>query len=176
VKIERFGRVAGALLGFLAVAGSMVGCQRDADAMRDMLRAREAAWRRDVEALGREQSEVRRLLDSAPSASNPDLVGARRRLAAQLDSNRQSLVDLEIGVSQVGPRVAVAAATGVDEGNRALEDESARMAASLALLREQMPSLRREIAGLATVAAPRAASEITMTATSAATANRSKGE
>jgi len=165
------------LSGFLRISGVVClvafGCQRDGDAVRDAVRARQAEWRRDVAALGREQAGLRSLLDAAStSPGGSDLAGARRRLAAELDSNRQSLADLEIAVGQVGPRIGEAAGRGADEGTRALEDESARMAASLALLREQIPTLQKEVAALAGL---RGAAEGAAT-NNAATADRRGGE
>jgi len=134
----------------LALAAELVACQRNEDATRALLSARESEWTSDLGGLGRAQAALVARLGHLP---NPGSRGgaesfASRRAALLLASTRQSLVDIEIHQRQIGPRVEAALSHDPDAAKRLLEDDSLEMATSLQSVRERTANLESVVGAL----------------------------
>jgi len=119
---------------------------------RAALKARETEWTRELAALQSDQVQLRARFDALPVAATDRGVTAsavRRRAAAVLDGSRQSLVDIEMQMHQVGPRVEAALVRGGDAGKQALDEESARMESHFQAMRQGLEATQLEVAAAA---------------------------
>jgi chromosome segregation ATPase len=131
----------GAIVCFAALA---TGCQRNGDAVRMALDARQTSWQRQMASLREQYSALNERLDHQPAAMFSSSA-AQKRLRATVGGIGQSLVDVDVQMRQIAPQVEGAIAYGKDEADRALEDATARMNDYLQSLSAGLASAGKEL-------------------------------
>jgi hypothetical protein len=116
----------------IAVVGIVwlaAGCERDGESLRAQLSAHQASWERQLSTIKPQHAALKQRFERKTAApGGPEgMSPAARRLRAVLDGNAQSLVDVEIQIRQVGPRLEEALRRGGDEAQKVLEGDSGRM-------------------------------------------------
>lgn len=114
------------------------GCERDGGAIRAALASRQAEWQREIQSLKAQQSALSERY--VPGSSTAAL-----RVHAAIDGVAQSIADVEAQARQISPRVEVAIGRGGEAGEKALDEESARMRDYLQALATDVASAGRQL-------------------------------
>jgi hypothetical protein len=134
------GRARAGLLIVVLVSGwALGGCQGNGEQIRATLAAREASWQREIDTLKSQKVSLRSRVDGQPPGP------AVRRARTTIGGIGQSLVDVEIQMRQIGPRVEKAISAGSDDASKALEEESGRMNGYLEALEGDLTSAEQEL-------------------------------
>ena len=126
----------GAALIILIALVSAAGCARSAEASRALVGARRASWAREVDGIKAQHAAlaVRLGEQGAGFSTGPALLRTR----AVLDGTRQSIADVEGQLAQAAERMERAIRRGGEDGQRAIDDESAKARGDLQALSEQL--------------------------------------
>jgi hypothetical protein len=133
-----------------AFAFAPLGCQRDAETARALLRTQQASWERGLGSLKEQQAALKERFERQPPppATAPgDVSPTAMRMRAILDGGRQSLVDIESQIRQVPDRLEPAMGRGPEVAEKALEQESARINDYLKSMSDQLALAGRELDG-----------------------------
>ena len=133
-----------------AVFVSQLGCERDADWFRGLLKDKQAGWERQLGTLRAQQAAFHDRFARQPQPqSAPGTISAPYvRVHAILDGNRQSLSDIAVQIRELPRRLEAVIAKGGDAAEQAIEQEGARMDGHLRVVANQFTSIERELGGL----------------------------
>lgn len=122
-------RIHAVFIGVVFVTGLAAGCERDGESLRAQLAARQASWEQQIGAIKAQHAALKERFErkiaaaNAPEATSP----AAMRMRVVVDGTRQSLVDVEMQMRQVGPRLEEEIRRGGDAAEKLLEAETGRM-------------------------------------------------
>jgi hypothetical protein len=125
---------------------SAAGCERDIESVRAELAVRQAVWQRELGTIRAQRGALAERLARQPRAvASAKEAPAITRMRATLDGLAQSLVDVEIQMRQVVSRLENAPRHGGDDLQKALDEDSARMAAYLQALTGNLAAASRAL-------------------------------